>query len=439
MLNGDITKYRDSNLHLKLLEINDFYTNENISNYLIKWYKEDDFKYDWRKNVSYYQNYVSPIVNGLTNMIFNKAHIIEVDENYEKNIDLLDTPLLKFMQQVTKNAIRDGLTFLIADTNKNDNSPISKLDEVDLGFRAYLKNFEYKQLVSWKYDKNILTQIVFKDSIDIDIDDFSIKTIDCYIVFKIGGGEVYYNETGTPELKYAWENDLNYIPISIIYGSLDSKGVIANSIVWDIVKLNKSHLNLKSGLMNICHIASNPIPTIWGLPDNANTLSLGVNTPLVFPTKQGNAYDFEWKEITGSSVNIAIKEIEALEDYIISSSFNILKIETFKTATEARINYGRNKTILNAIADSLESGINQALKICEDLTNSKIGEIKLNKDFSDILMTAENIKALLELRKNGDISLETLWDSLIKGEVIEIEDYEKEKEELTKELNLGIS
>jgi len=425
----------NQNSHVSDLNlIEDFYQG-NVNSHIVKWYKEDLSKYRWRVDVSYYQNYVAPTVNGLTGMLFNKKHNIKLKDNiYLNNIDLVGTPILKFMQQCVRNSILDGLSIIIADTNNN-----GKISNP----RGYLKNYRYKDLISYKINKSTgqLTQLVLKDVIEIDKNDFEVEYKDIYIRYIIGGGEIYIDDNKAVSLYSSWSNNLNHIPVSIIYGSLDSVGLEANSIILSLAKLNKSHLNLKSGLMNISHIASNPTPILWGETSSfaGDDLTIGVNDIISFPTNQGNAYDFQWREIKGTSIAVAEREIKELEDYITSSSFNILKVENFTTATEARIKYHKNKSILTFIANSLEQGITNAILDLEELTKSSIlDEIVINKDFDNLVIDANTISNLIKLKDTNSISIDTLWNTLIKGEVVEIDDFDLERDKIIGDLERGI-
>ena len=432
-----IKKIKDITTHSKVGLINDLY-NIDYEKHIIKWFKEDRDKFQWRKEVSYFQDYISPTINGLASMIFNKSHNIECDELYLDNIDLMGTSLLKFMQSLTINTIKDGIGFIIADTNNIDGSAtLSDRNTI----RPYLKLYEYANLVSYKIRDNQITQIIFKDKIEIDIDDFESKIIDRYIVYKIGGGSIYHDDKGVT-LVSEWVNGLAEIPLSIMYGSLKSHLLTPHPLTYPIAKLNKSHLNLKSGLMNISHIASNPTPILWGLPDNVSgngTTSIGVNTVITFPTNQNKAYDFQWREIAGTSVQVAEREIKELEHYIIESSFNVLKVDNFNTATEAKLTYNKNKSILTFIANSLEQSIIKSFAFMEQLSNSTIHlKLELNKDFNNIMIDPQIVTALINLKNNGNISLDTLWSTLIDGEVIKIEDYENEKSKILDDLAKGL-
>jgi hypothetical protein len=434
-----ISKVLDVEKRNELLELYNFYIGD-VKNYLYKWHKEEDFKFLWRKENSYYKNFIQPIINGLTNLIFIKEHVINVKEIYNKNIDLNNTSLNKFMQTATKNALLFGLTFIIADTNKTDEN-ISIAEEKVLNIRGFLKEFTYLQLVNYRYENNKLFSIVFEDVEYYYKNDFEAEIAVIYYHYFIGGGNKYRKVNNKFELISSWNNDLDYIPIEIIYGSNDSNYLNASSIVSTIKNLNKSHYNLNSGIMNISHIASNPVPIMYGLPQNSSNdknITLGVNSLILFPTNQGNAYKFEWQEIKGSSVAIAERELERLENYIIDMSFDILRVEKFTTATEAKIKENKNKSILSLILNSLETAINHSLENLKLLTNQDIGSIELNRDLSNISLNADILNAIINLRKDRDISLDTLYKILTEGEIVKIDDIEKEKEKIIDEIEKGV-
>ena len=436
-----IDTIRDIEKYIELVKIKDFYNGDNLSNYLIKWNKEDEDKFEWRKKVSYFKNFTKPIINGLVNRLFIKQHIFNIsNEDYLNDIDLQGDSLKAFIKKTTMLVIRDGLCLIYAGTN-NKFTNISKLDEEKFNIRGYLKLFEYNQIVNYRYSNNILTQIVLREQIFINDDKDEYNTIEVtkYIRLGIGFGEVYIKNGNKIELIDTWTNDLNFIPIVVFYGTLDYSNLNANSIIKDIVELNNSHYNLASGLMNISHIVSNPIPILYGQPQNLDReLKLGVNSVIMFPTAQNNAYKFEWVEVLGNGVKIAEREIDKLEEYIISISFDILRVDKINTATEAIIKDNNNKSILSSIADNLESSINKALSILETLTNSKIGNIEINKDIDSTRLNAESIKNLIELRKNNIISTETILDTLIKGEIIDNINIDDELAKINNDIQLGI-
>ena len=108
--------------------------------------------------------------------------------------------------------------------------------------------------------------------------------------------------------------------------------------------------------------------------------------------------------------------------------------DTFKTATEARYNEEKNNLFLVEISNSLEESFNKALEVVgiflgEDLKAS----VSLTKDFVDVTLDPVMVDELLKLRLEGYISTETLWDRLIKGEVLSPFDYEVEKEKIKRE------
>ena len=145
--------------------------------------------------------------------------------------------------------------------------------------------------------------------------------------------------------------------------------------------------------MNICHIASNPIPKLFGSITN-KSLVIGVNEPLHFEDKESS--DFQWEEISGSSVKISENEVNKLEEYIYKQSFSILKDDPYQTATQARFENSKGRGILNNFAENIESSFTTVLEYLAIITGQKIDpEIKVNDDFDDLLIDPNTIANII--------------------------------------------
>lgn len=431
----------------RLIEINLIQNlhNGNVEPYLTRWIKEDPLKFQWRKDSSYFIDFINPTIEGLSSIILKKEpsleyandDIDEVTEEFFNNIDMANTSLKSFMFKIVNSSIRDGLCVVTTETNRINKKDITSMgDEQGANVRSYLKLWDYSKIVNWRYNDDLqLTQITLLENFEKDVGDFGCENWERYLVYKIGGGDIYECvEGGEPNFIGSWKNSLKEIPISIFYGTNNYDKLDARSILGSLAKLNKHHYNLKSELRNIVHLASNPIPIIYGTPNNTE-LTIGVNTPIEFLQK--DQMGFEWVEINGQSVNIAEKEIDKVEDYIFKSSFSILSHQATKTATEARLNDARNKSILYSIIDSLESGLNDCFNFAS-LLSPKLTtpEIILNRDLGDILLTEQRLKTLLEVRKNGDLSLNTLWRELVYNDMLKEFDKDEEEQKLNDELSL---
>ena len=100
-----------------------------------------------------------------------------------------------------------------------------------------------------------------------------------------------------------------------------------------------------------------------------------------------------------------------------------------KTATEVETDKTEDESKLVDIAEIVESGLNKAIELLsyydKSLTTDK--KVYVNKDFDSNKLTPEQINSILTMYKEGLISLDTSWDMLERGEVVDIQDREKEK------------
>lgn len=392
------------------------------TNFLTKWYKEDAFKYNWRKDNAIFVDFFTPTAKAMTGLIFRKQPRIEGDERFTQDIDLNNTSLLEFIQQITYKAITDGLSFVVCETTlSSSNQNVTMQDEINGKVRSYLKHYTYNDYVSHRVNsKGLITQIIFKfNQIEYTGEfDSEIKTY--YKVYKPTGGSLYVKDKNNYIKVDEWSNSLGYIPLSVVYGG-DKRGVLDGyPILKNLADLNFKHLELSSGLDNIVHIASNPVPIVYGTPLNQD-IKIGVNTPIMFPQKE--QHGFEWVELHGNSVGVAERQLEKLENHIKHISIAKIGERTTKniiTATEIKEDSEKNKSVLNLIASSLQSCIDSMLfdlAILMGKTQPFI-DVVLSYDFDSSMLDSEVVKTLNLMRTNGNLSLETLLNVLVKGELL---------------------
>ena len=431
-----------SDSHIQALEkvaLNRDFYNGDVEYYLSRWTKEDVLKYRWRLDNTYFMNYVEPTVNGLNNLLFRKAvEVNGVPDEYVKNISETNDSLEGFIRNTSQKAIRDGFTLISAETTVTSKSA-NNYEEVVNDVRGFIQNYTVDQIVNYRFLGNKLTQITLRSVIALPDGDFGEEEVEQYKVYRVGGGELFIKRAESDELESVgvWENGLDFIPIVPLYmgnfnGHFDCKSCISH-----IAKLNKAHYNIKSGIMNICHIASNPIPKLFGSITN-KSLVIGVNEPLHFEDKESS--DFQWEEISGSSVKISENEVNKLEEYIYKQSFSILKDDPYQTATQARFENSKGRGILNNFAENIESSFTTVLEYLAIITGQKIDpEIKVNDDFDDLLIDPNTIANIINLKDKNMISFETLWDTLVRGEILKSDfDGTREKQLIESEEMLGL-
>ena len=168
--------------------------------YLPMWTGETEAGYEKRISSTAFANMFSPVVDGLAGMVMKKEPTIE-NYDYFDNIDLKNNTLQSFIKEVIKKSITNGVDFISAETNVDEN-------------RAYLKRYSYADLYSYVIKDSVLKQIVFIERIEVQDGAFGLKEQERFVVFKVGGGEVWYADGEEKEItkKSEWVNSLKEIP-----------------------------------------------------------------------------------------------------------------------------------------------------------------------------------------------------------------------------------
>ena len=93
------------------------------------------------------------------------------------------------------------------------------------------------------------------------------------------------------------------------------------------------------------------------------------------------------------------------------------------TATAKGIDRSDKDSKLSAAARSLEDGIERAMGFQAQFMgiadeNGDGGSIQLNRDYQELSLTPDQIRVYLDLVKEGQLSVETLWKILTEGNAL---------------------
>lgn len=430
--------------------INDLYTGtkkvkSNPEKYLFKNIGEEDEEYQVRLIRSNFENYIKPAVDNINALVYRKDIKLNYKTKFKKlfeNIDGEGSSFKSFAYSHSKNAIKDGMSFIWVDAPFIDKK-LTKYDVSKQSIFPYFKSLKRSQLLNYSTKiingKKILSQVVLSQKSIKEVNDFETEIVEQFVVLRIGSGAIFEKEGEKFILVKQWSNNLTYVPFFATYSSKESF-LKADIPFLDLSEMNLKLYNLMSDDSNIRHLVSSPVKQIFGytpeLDENGNeiTLRIGINNALRFQDKQTQG--FEYSSPDAAAINANENSIKELKDAIEKFSFSLLSKTSYRTATEAEIHDKNSSLFLVELVESLESTFIQAFKTVEDYLEDNIDlELEFNRDFNDTKLSSDMITKLLELKNNGIISLDTIWDALIKGEVIDLFDYEEEKKKIKEELS----
>ena len=127
-------------------------------NYLIPHTAESAEKYARRKQMSYYINFIKPIIDSHVNPIFKSEPVrdgmSEIFELFTKNVDGNNTTLTRFMKKAAIRAKLHGVEFIVIDSPKiNDDTVLTKKRVMEDRIYPYLYLVSPSQVTDWSTDK----------------------------------------------------------------------------------------------------------------------------------------------------------------------------------------------------------------------------------------------------------------------------------------------
>jgi len=389
------------------------------SAYLQQFTRENAKKFEERAKVSTLDNYVKRTVDSIANIIFRKPFDkSELDFDIFKTIDLT-RDINQFGKDILKSVVKDGYTFILVDAPTLSDNIKTKADELRADFRPYFVHIERNNVVNWKMKTANSYEWVMIREFYSTYDGFKEAVAEQYKVFYDSGlVEVYRGD----ELFYKIETGLKEVPIVKI-------GVDDVPIVYDQAKLNISHMNRNSELDNYIRIASAPIPVSYMLPmDENSVVTIGINDGINFDAPKNEA-GFEWVGLEAKNTQAIKERIADLETQMLNIAVTFATSSKVKTATQVETESTEDESKLVSIAQEVERGINKAIKLLS-LYNpiyKTDKEVFINKDYDSNKLTPEQVNQNITLYREGIISLDTLWELLEAGEMLSIEDKDREK------------
>ena len=410
---------------------------KNSKTYLHKRLIESDSAYNDRLRFSTFQNILRKSIDNLASILLRKKPIIDFKPNSKFLVDNFDgkgTNIFNFTKELSIAALRDGMTYIWCDSEKIE-GPLNLLTAK--GIRPFNKILLRKDVISKRTGvKNgvaYIKQMVIKQKVEKEINEFETELVDIFIVLRENGG-IIYNEK--EEVISSWTNNLGYVPVIPVYSA--KTGFLSADIpLLDLADMNIEYFNKYSELQRTLSISASPIATIFSQDiypndnkgngvDKVKDIAVGAETAIVF--KDRTTEGFEWKEPHGQSIMHLMNNLNNIRTNMINLASGILSEKKYMTATEVKVNEDNNNLFLMELSYSLESALTECIKMNSDFLGKTLDiKIETNKDFELIPIDPNMVDKFIQMKREGFISTETFFRELIKGEILADLDIEKEK------------
>jgi len=385
--------------------------------YLPKLDGQTDAKYNAYKMRGMFLPVVKPTSTAFTGAIMRKEPVIEIPSNIEyieddTNGEGRDLGLLA--SSIIREQLIGGRCGALVEHN---------------GERPIILTYPTESIINWSDDYVVLSQ----EYIEADKDDRYKQ------VSKTEYLELTYDEMGY-YIQNIWRNDgknwrivdvkiptnrgerLAHIPFTVA-NTNELSFELTNPALLEIADINLDHYRLNTDIKHGLHYTALPTMFVFGdmTDDNGNSINLtvGAGSANHITDSTGRA---ELLEFTGSGLSAITREMEADISAMASVGAKMLQNPSkgVKAAETARIEASGESATLSTVANACEALLTTVIEWAADWEGSQDEvSIKLNRDFLDTTMDAQQLSALLATWQGGGMSLDTFLYNLQRGELLQ--------------------
>lgn len=427
---------------------------EQKKQYLPQFPRETDAAYKDRLSTSVFYDWFGRTINGLTGMVFRKPPRLADDippqvEALWENIDLKGTHGDVFCRRRHRDGEVDGHFLVFVDMQRvGDGAIRSRAEERRAGLRPYWIGVRKQDVYGFSEvevaGKRVLSHLRFGDRA-VERDGYEEKEVELVREYNLTTGadgsravqfivwaKREHEDRGEKRVEWVKEDEgtmflpggkpMDEIPAAVGYvgeecGTLESKPPHLALALENI-----KHYQLTSDNDHTLHLCAVPIFTRIGYEDEGDEQEVSAATGVDLPI----GGDAKYVEPMGNGLAAMAERIAKSEQRMALLGLSMLHSESraAETATSKRIDKAESDSALSAHARASQDAFEEAIRLTAkwlgvELTDTGPGRwLALNDDFADLPLDAQTIKVLSEMVAAGQITLETLWSTLQRGELL---------------------
>lgn len=298
----------------------------------------------------------------------------------------------------------------------------------------YLTPYCNNSITNWGEDYVVLRE----DYMMTDPDDKFKKVIKCqYRELTLVDGVYTVNiwrEVGRKSYKIAETfqpavrgRTLDFIPFVFI-NSHDTTDDCMHPVMFNMAEINVAHFKSLADIEHLAHFFALPQMYISGGFAGEVSGGLAIGTPNAWILE--NQSSVSYAQANSSGFDSLMKLIDKKEEQMAALGSRMLAKSGVESAEALKLRSAGENSILIGLVNAVEQGLTMALQyytiwLGENPDNV---EFVMNRDFTNISVTPEEINSLLNLLVGGQISQDTFLQRLYEGEIVD--DVEQEKERL---------
>jgi hypothetical protein len=417
--------------------------------YLPKMEMEERKDYARRLAIAVLYNATRRTVGGLVGMVFRKDPALDDDvpaplKGDAENIDHAGRHLAVFARDHFTDAYTDGHACILVDMPAVEPGAAQTLaDERELAGRPYWVNIRKGQILRVRTmnvaGRVVLSRFAYTETATEEDGEFGQREVervrDYMLLPTKDGVRCHYriwSKRKESDGREDWKEDTSgWTPMSIgrvpVVFTYTGRTAYAESTppLLDLALENILHYQTRADRQNVLRIASVPVPVFVGLA--ASDIEWGADRAVFIPNKEGSA---SYLEVQGASLVESREELRDIERRMATLGLSQLMSETraAETATSKRIDKSESDSQLASAARNLQDALELAMQIHAEWRGVEGGgSIAVNMEFGELTLDAQTAKVLHDMVMAGDLTVESLWDAMVRGNVLP-EDFNADRE-----------
>jgi len=425
------TKHPDfESMENKYQKWNDFYQGgelvEKKKEYLPRHPYETERQYQIRMDRATYRNHAAPIATVFSASVWDKEPertLPDAMEDVVEDVDRSGMTANQFFKSVTDRAASMGIHFVIVDSPKNQAQTLA--EQKQQGVRPYFVNVPAFNLIDWGFDaRGELDYVVIYEQVEVEANPFAgHKFQDQYKLWRKGDWEIWVEQDDDDKKKAVMVdkgvNPLGKIPLATFVFERGGSHMTGVSCLDDVLSLCQRVYMRDSELDKALFDAAVEIACFFGFEeDELDAFIRSSSNGLRSANAEARV---EYVAPTGRVFQALKENIADDERSIREIALRMVRPVTKQTesAESKRIDKQQLDSQLRKFAQNLEDGERRCWDLVAQWMNvSGDPEVVYNKDFDPEEISGDLAKQFIELRKNRDLSRETLWSILVDNGIL---------------------
>lgn len=386
--------------------------------YLPKEQGEEQSAYDARLGRSFLYNGFKRAVKVLVGITFSREIVVEeVDDEtleWSENIDSLGRNLNTFSQNLLRDMLSEGATFVFVDFPQMPDGA-TQADAAAMQTRPYFTHVPSESVIYWRFESRgshvVLAEARILEVVEEPDGEFHHKEVQQIRRLMLEDGRVNWEIWRKDEKTNEWMllsaeaggagiMEIDEIPLVPFYAE-QTGNFEADPPLIDLGYTNQEHWQSASDQRNILHIARVPFLFGAGLgEDDASDEGQVVLSAQRMWTADNPSAKVTWVEHTGASIEAGREDLKDKEDQMGALGLRMLLAQRpgEKTATENAIDKAEQDSELRTIADNLCRGLEKCYELAGKWEDKEIeADVHLDASFEMIMAAASDIPNLIAL------------------------------------------